>query len=322
MKTKVLSIILFAALTLFIGCSDGDDITNGMGTLKVQMTDAPFPHDLVAEANVTIFKIDARYKSEEMEMEMESESESETEDATTDTYEEDGHSSFITLMEDEKNINLLDLINGVTEDLVNTKVPVGTYDLIRVYVKGVNIVLVDGRTFDLKVPSGEQTGIKVFIKPGIVVNGELTSDLLLDFDVSKSFVPKGSRKDFTGITGFNFKPVIKACNKSTAGTLSGKVFTTNQEDLVVGLKGAQVDVYLAEELEPIPAEEPEPYRTTSTDEDGAYTVLGLEAGSYKVVVELDGYEMLTEEAVAVEIVAANKTIQDFELMVVDPVVLP
>jgi len=315
MKTKVLSIILFAALTVFIGCSDGDDITNGMGILKVQMTDAPFPHDLVAEANVTIFKIDARYKSEEMEMEMESESENETEDSTTDGYVEDGNSSFITLMEDEKNINLLDLINGVTEDLVNTKVPVGTYDLIRVYVKGVNIVLVDGRTFDLKVPSGEQTGIKVFIKPGIVVNGELTSDLLLDFDVSKSFVPKGSRKDFTGITGFNFKPVIKACNKSTAGTLSGKVFTTNQEDLDVGLEGAQVDVYLAKEQDPIPAEEPEPYRTTSTDEDGAYTVLGLDAGSYHIVVELDGYEMLPEEAVAVEIVEANKTIQDFELVI-------
>ncbi|MCK5441481.1 MAG: carboxypeptidase regulatory-like domain-containing protein, partial [Maribacter sp.] len=161
----------------------------------------------------------------------------------------------------------------------------------------------DGTTFDLTVPSGEQTGIKVFIKPGLVVEGGLTADLLLDFDVSKSFVPKGNINDFAGITGFNFKPVIKASNKSTAGTLSG-VVTTIQEEAAIGLEGAQIAVFAADTLN----------TTTFTDETGAYMVLGLDAGSYDVEVELEGYEMQTGEGI--EIIAANKTIQDFELVAI------
>ncbi len=286
MKIKSFAIALCATLVVFISCTDGDDSLSNMGRLIVQITDAPFPHDLVAEANVTIFKIDARQKEHEMEM-----------DSETD---EEENSPFIILMEEEVQINLLELTNGLTERLVNTDVPVGTYDLIRIYVKGVNIVLTDGTTFDLNVPSGEQTGIKIFIKPGLVVEGGLTADLLLDFDVGKSFVPKGNRNDFTGITGFNFKPVIKACNKSTAGTLTG-VVATIQEEVAVGLEGAQIAVFAADTLN----------TTTFTDEAGAYMVLGLDAGSYDVEVELEGYEMQTAEGI--EITAANKTIQDFEL---------
>lgn len=289
MKIKNFAITLCATLVVFISCTDGDDSLSDMGRLIVQITDAPFPHDLVAEANVTIFKIDARQKEHEMEMDSEMDGEE--------------NSPFIILMEEEVQINLLELTNGLTERLVNTDVPVGTYDLIRIYVKGVNIILTDGTTFDLTVPSGEQTGIKVFIKPGLVVEGGLTADLLLDFDVSKSFVPKGGGSDFTGITGFNFKPVIKASNNSTAGTLSGLV-TTIQEEVAVGLEGAQVAVFAADTLN----------TTTFTDETGAYMVLGLDAGSYDVEVELEGYEMQTAEGI--EITAANKTIQDFELVAI------
>lgn len=297
MKIKSFVLVLFAALAVFMGCTDSDDSHGDMGKLIVQITDAPFPHDLVAEANVTIFKIDARQKDHEMEMDTEEEEESDSE------TEGEDNSPFIILMEEEVQINLLELTNGLTEQLVNTDVPVGTYDLIRIYVKGINIVLTDGTTFDLNVPSGEQTGIKVFIKPGIVVEGGLTADLLLDFDVSKSFVPRGNKNDFAGITGFNFKPVIKACNKSTSGTLAGLV-TTIQEEVALGLEGAQVAIFAADTLN----------TTTFTDETGAYMVLGLTEGTYDVEVELEGYGMQTVEDI--EITAANKTIQDFELTAV------
>jgi len=297
MKIKNLFIALFASLFFFMSCSDGDDSQNEMGKITVQLTDAPFPHDLVAEANVVVFKVDARNKDGMMEMEDEMEGESDSND------EENDNSPFVTLMEEEIKVNLLELINGNTETLVNTAVPVGTYDLIRVYVKGVSIVLTDGTTFDLKVPSGEQTGIKVFIKPGLVVSGGLSADLILDFDVSKSFIPKGNGKDFSGITGFNFKPVIKACNKSTSGTLSGLIYTT-QEETQVALEGAPVEIYAADTLN----------TTTYSDEMGAYKVLGLTAGTYDVVVALDGYEMNTAEGI--QISAANTTTQDFEMIAI------
>ena len=289
MKTRSLFVLLLTTLALVFSCSDENDLGNQTGKLVVQLTDAPFPHDLVAEAKVTIFKIEARYKKDALESDMEAMEEGET-------------SPFIVLMEEEIQVNLLELTNGVTETLLNTEVPVGTYDLIRVYVKGVNIVLTNGATFDLKVPSGEQTGIKIFIKPGLIVNGGLTAELLLDFDVSKSFVAKGNRD---AISGFNFKPVIKACNKSTTGTLMGLV-TESVEDVVVGVEGAQVAIYADDILS----------TTTFTDVDGGYMIMGLDAGYYRVEVEKEGYEMQAIEDI--EIMVANKTVKNFELTVVAP----
>ena len=293
MKIKLFTIALFV-VTVLVSCTDNDDKNSDYGRLSVNLTDAPFPHDLVAEANVTIFKIDARYKGD-MDIN------SELEDNLDSSMTAEEKSSFVVLMEDEMEVNLLELTNGVTKNLVDLDVPVGIYDLVRVYVKGVNVVLTDGSTFDLKVPSGEQTGIKIFIKPGLVVEGGLSADLLLDFDVSKSFVAKGGGSKFENITGFNFKPVIKACNMSTAGTLSGKV-TTLQEEVAVGLEGAQVAVFAADTLN----------TTTFTDADGKYMVMGLMAGSYDVEVELSTYQK--ESITDIEIVAGNTTSQDFILV--------
>ena len=287
MKIKLFAIALLVVFTVFISCTDNDDKNSDYGRLSVNLTDAPFPHDLVAEANVTIFKIEARYKGD---MVLNSEVDNDS-DSSVDIKEE---SSFIVLMEEEMEVNLLDLTNGVTKNLADLDVPVGTYDLVRVYVKGVNVVLTDGSTYDLKVPSGEETGIKIFIKPGLVVNGGLSADLLLDFDVSKSFVAKGGGS----ITGFNFKPVIKACNLSSAGTLAGMV--TTLQDL--GLEGAQVAIFAADTLN----------TTTFTDADGIYMVMGLLAGTYDVEVELDTYQKQT--FADIEVVAGNKTYQDFILV--------
>ena len=291
MKFNILSIVSIAFSALFISCSDNADSTSDYGKLSVQLTDAPFPHDLVAEANVTIFKVDARYKGDLHLGEH-------AIDSVETTIETDQGKPFIVLMENEVQVNLLELTNGVTETLVDVDVPVGTYDLIRVYVKGINVVLTNGMTYHLNIPSGSQTGIKIFIKPGLAVHGGLTSDLLLDFDVSKSFVAKGGGQD---ITGFNFKPVIKASNLSTAGTLIGNI-TAVEQDSIIGIEGAQIAVFVSDTLN----------TTTFSDVDGGYMIMGLDTGSYTIEVEKEGYLMQTAEEVQIN--AANKTVQDFELI--------
>lgn len=281
MKLKLVFTSILSMIFLLFGCSDNNDTANGStGTLSIQLTDAPFLYDMVAEANVTIFKIDARYKGA----------------VETDSVSADGN-SFITLSEEEVPINLLELTNGITENLVNLEVPAGTYDLVRVYVKGVNVILNDGTVYDLNVPSGEQTGIKVFIQPGLVVQGGLSSDLLLDFDVSKSFVAKGGRNN---LSGFNFKPVIKASNLATAGTLKGLV-TTTEDNISVGLEGAQVSVIVADTIN----------TTTFSDIDGRFVIMGLQEGSYDLLVALEGYTSERKEGIA--IVASNNTTQDVVL---------
>ena len=294
MKTRFMLGLLVSASLIFINCSEDSTTApgDGEGTLTIRLTDAPFPYDLVAEANVTVFKVEARRADYEED--------TETMDSMDDQEENEEGSPFITLMEEEIPVNLLTLVNGSTAMLANVEVPEGIYDLVRVYVRGVNVVLKDGRTFDLKVPSGEQTGIKVFIKPGIQVAGGLSADLLLDFDVSKSFVAKGNIKSAAGIKGFNFKPVIKASNLSTAGSLIGTV-TSLEEEMETALEGAQISVFAADTLN----------TTGFTDMAGNYTIMGLDAGNYRVLAELEGF--VSSDTLEVSILAGNNTIQDFVL---------
>ena len=288
MKIRYSSLLVLFFSILIFSCTDSNDLPNEYGRLTVKLTDAPFPHDLVAEANVTIFKIDARYKGD-VEID-----DSDIEDNGSSVESDDDDSSFVVLMENEVRVNLLDLTNGITENLLDTDVPVGSYDLFRVYVTGVNVVLTNGTTYELKVPSGSQSGIKIFIAPELVVKGGLSADLLLDFDVSRSFVAKGGTKDLASITGFNFKPVIKASNLSTAGTLAG-VVTEISEEVSLGIEGVQVAVFDGDTQ----------ITSTFTDEDGSYMIMGLEAGSYTVQIEKEGYGLQTFSDI--EINAANRT---------------
>ncbi|WP_297797617.1 DUF4382 domain-containing protein [uncultured Eudoraea sp.] len=275
---------LFSSILLFIGCSDyGNELQYvKYGKISVKLTDAPFPYDFIDEANVTIYKIETRIKNLD-------ESKGDQDD-----------SNFEVLYEGEQKVNLLTLTNGVTMAMGEAEVPVGSYDLVRVYIKEGSVVLKDGTTFDLKVPSGEQTGIKVFVKPAIEVFSSLSSDLLLDIDVSKSFIAIGNIESMSGITGFNFKPVIRASNMSIAGSLAGRV-TTLVEDVETGLYGVQISVWDGEEH----------ITSTSTDESGNYMVLGLDEGTYTILAEAMEYNTNIKEDVA--ILAANKTTLDFEM---------
>jgi len=239
----------------------------------VKMTDEPFPVGLLEEANVTIGKVEARRSSE------------------------DQGSPFRVLSEEDISLNLLELTNGITATLADLEVPAGEYDLVRLYVEEASVVMVDGRIFDLKVPSGAQTGIKVFIDPVIEVSGGITSELLLDFDVSRSFKVQGNINTPAGINGFIFTPVIKATNLSTSGRLTGTVTGENDE----GLQGAQITVYAADTLN----------TRTFTGEGGHYTVLGLQSGSYDVEANLGEYQQQMEQEVI--ITSGNETIVDFEL---------
>ena len=312
MKTRHFLSIALAAIFALLGCSDNNDSNSAMGKLTVLLTDAPFPTDLVSEANVTVYKIEARYKgSAQVAEDMEGTMEEETglgseEDSSADMengMEVDESAKFITLMETEFDINLLDLTNGVTVKLAELEVPEGAYDLLRIYVKGVNVVLTDGSSFELQVPSGSQTGIKIFIKPALMVMGGLSADLLLDFDVCRSFVAKGGSNDLEGIKGFNFKPVIKASNLSTSGTLKGTVSSLQEDESLLGLEGVTVSILNADGSE----------NTTSiTDETGGYMVMGLMADTYTVVLERDGYISQTIEGVNISV--GNNTILDASMV--------
>lgn len=278
MKSLKYILLILSSILAFSACSDTANVdSNQTGTLSVTLTDAPFPIDLVSEANVTITKIDIRNKD------------SETEGA-------EDEESFITLTETEQSFNLLDLQNGVKTSLVDLEIEAGTYDLVRLYVSEASVVLNDETTYDLTVPSGAQTGIKVFIEPNIEVAGGLSSELLLDFEVAGSFVVQGDMNSIDGINGFIFKPTIKAVNTSTAGRIEGFVTDTSGNPL----ENAEVLVFTDSDTS-----------QAFTEPNGFYSIISLDAQTYTVEATATDTETLTVPDV--EITAANSTSLDLEL---------
>jgi len=260
---------LGAGLLIFGGCQVTEE---SHGTLKVSITDAPFPIEIIEEANVTITKVEVRMKSD-------------TSDAT-----------FTTLMEESRDINLLDLRNGVVSELLEMEMPAGTYDLIRVYVENASLKIIDGETYEVKVPSGSQTGIKIFIQPELRIEGGLTSEVLLDFNLEKSFVVRGNPMTPAGIKGFNFKPVIRAVNNSTAGSVEGMVSDTASAVL------ANAAVWIAQDST---------IASAFTDSTGYYAIPGIPEGFYSLYSSKENYDTVMYENV--EIVAGNRIDMDFVL---------
>jgi len=261
--------LLTIVILVLTGCQKTDKETTGR--LVVHITDAPFPIDLIEEATVTVTKVEVRN------------------DAESDEH------PFITIFEGSRVFNLLELRNGVMEELVDVEVPAGSYNLIRIYVENARIAVKGHESYSVKVPSGSQTGIKMFIKPSLQVQGGLTSEVILDFNLDKSFVLKGNMDSPAGIKGFNFKPVIRAVNKTTTGTIQGVVTDGDKNPL----PSVTVSIMLDELV------------TTSTEEDGSYALSGIPAGIYSITAEDENYTSLTIDEV--EVVAGNKTVQDFVL---------
>jgi len=278
-KNKLTTGLIILAIMTVVSCQKNDGNEN-YGTLKISITDAPFPIEYIEEANVVITKVEIRTKS----------------DHNGYPYDDDNGYPFMTLLEDTLEYNLLELRNGITAELLELDIPAGSYDLLRLYVEEASIVIKDHGTYDMKVPSGAQTGIKIFIDPDMRVQGGLTSELLLDFNLEKSFVLKGNMNSPAGIIGFNFKPVIRAVNNSTAGVVQGFVSDTS----AVVLKDASVWIMADTTI-----------ATAFTDSTGFYALPGIPEGYYSLYATKQNFDTVMYEDV--EVVPANLTVKNFEL---------
>ncbi|MCI0696586.1 DUF4382 domain-containing protein [candidate division KSB1 bacterium] len=280
MKKLNSCVMISLIFVLLAGCQKNSTTgsNNGAeGSLVVRITDGPFPISLVDEANVTISKIEIRKANEN-----------------------EGF-PFITVSDDTHKLNLINLRNAITQDLPEVKIPVGTYNLVRLYVADASIVVGDKleeeeQVYDLTVPSGAETGIKIFIDPPITIESGLTSELLLDFDLSKSFEVQGDPNTPAGINGFHFDPVIRAVNNMTTGRILGVVTDT--------ASGALADAQVWVEQQSVIA-------STFTSSEGLYALMGLPAGTYSAYATKAGYD--TVAVSNVDVVAGNRTPINFAL---------
>ncbi len=274
MRKTILTMLAAVAIILAPSCNKSDFDGAGAGRLVVNVTDAPFPIDIIESAEVTINKVEIRKVGDGVD---------------------DGN-PFIVISEDTFTFNLLELRNGVVAEFLDLEIPEGTYDLIRLYVDEASLKVKDGGDYNVKVPSGAQTGIKIFIENGITVSGGLTSELLLDFDLSRSFVLQGNPYTPAGIKGFIFKPVIRAVNNSTAGRIEGVVSDTAKVKLIGASVWMKQDTIIS---------------TAFTDSLGHYAFIGVPAGTYSLHATKQYFDTIS--FADVKVYAANSTVRNFTL---------
>jgi len=189
-------------------------------------------------------------------------------------------------------VNLLELQNSATMLLAEAEIEAGSYSQLRLIVESASVELIDGYTFvggdtvmDLRVPSGAQTGIKLNLGAGDdegdgpleIGSGEMV--LVIDFDVSRSFVIQGNPETPAGIKSMSFKPTLRVVVQDVAGSISGTVSTVVDSTRVDSLTvtAEPVDDGALEEYQTQTA-------TTMTAGDGTYTLPFLVPGTYAVIV--------------------------------------
>jgi hypothetical protein len=195
MKQIVLLFLCIAMLTfLFFGCEeDATGLEPGMARLNVYMTDAAALYDSV---NITFSQVSAHIDSQ-----------------------------WIMVTGDPVTVDLLKWTNGNKLLIGSADVPAGKYTQVRIIIDDAEIG-VHGEVFPLKVPSGAQTGLK--FGPEFTIEEGSLYEIVFDFDVNRSIVVNGPKKD---PKGYKLKPHMRMIASAIAGSISGVV--TNPKDVPV-----------------------------------------------------------------------------------------
>ncbi len=310
LKIRFIGIAFFVILAgIFAGCQETDeaeamrDIAPGNGYVVIKLTDAPFPADLVAEANITIDRIQFLATTEDDDLT--------DDDLTDDGLTDDGlgedtegeennespDSKFVVEFEEPVTFNLLELSNGVTTILAENEIPAGYYNEIRLHIIESGIVLTDETRFDLKIPSGSSSGLKIKLHPSLHIEDNGFAEVLLDIDVSRSFIVRGNLQKGK-INGFIFKPVVRAI--INAPTESGEIAGKVSDNAGAWLENALVTLKSGEEV----------ITTALTNNEGFYAMIGIAPGEYTLVCEKETYEPVIA---TITVEAGKATEQNFVL---------
>ena len=194
--------------TLAAACGGSDTGANMTGpqngTLRMSLTDSPFPTDSVKSVNVFVVRVDGRTAP----------ADSAAADSAT-TGDSASAGGWMTLSVPDTVVNLLAYQNGNTMALGSATLASGTYNGFRMIIDPTrsNVVLANGDTLTgtsspgIMFPSGSRSGIKINLSSPVTITAGGTASMLLDFQVGNSFVVRGSTILQNGLL---FTPVIQA----------------------------------------------------------------------------------------------------------------
>ena len=188
MKGRLFWCVAIALLSAFGGCQE-DDTTgpgdaSGTGILVIRLTDAPAAYDAV---NIAVDSVRVHVDSA------------------------DSISGWHTISRSPAMYDLLQYMGGRDTIIAEGDIPAGYYTQLRLYIGAGSNVVVDGVTYDLEIPSGSQSGLKLNIQA--VITEGVKYELVLDFDASRSIV-------VTGNSRYQLKPVIKTLATAVSGSLT------------------------------------------------------------------------------------------------------
>ena len=274
--TSLMSVGVAVCATALVACSgDSNTAPAASASLNVAITDAPFPFDAVARADIYVVRIDAKIAdadSAEAESGKDNDSNSNTDPAK----------DWVTLATPNAAINLLDLQGGKVANLGQTTLPTGTYQGFRIIIDASksSITLKNGTTLSganggIKFPSAARSGIKIKLdKPiSLVANG---TQMVIDFDLGKSFVLRGNSLSNNGLL---FKPVVRGVARDITGGISGTVHDSTATGAAVN--GASVEILKAGSVLTDTVSS-DVIATTKSDSTGAYSVQFLLPATYAV----------------------------------------
>jgi hypothetical protein len=268
---------MVAALTLGLavaGCGDSTG-PDAPATFKVMLTDGPAEY--VASANVEIGEVWAIQAG----------------------------GPPILLSSDGGSYNLLELQNGVMAELATAELDASIRILqLRLHVESADVTLGDdgagteyefasgGKTQDLFIPSGAQSGIKINLRSvdgnedgaGVdLVPGE-TILAVVDMDVEQNFVFTGDTSDPTMLPDVLFTPLLRATVEDVAGSISGTITYPTSATPDEDGEYADIDAVLDLDNSTVPVEEMETKTASAVADpvDGTYTIYFLSPGTYDV----------------------------------------
>jgi hypothetical protein len=189
------SLTFLLPLALFAGCAS-DTSEGKVGEMNILLTDAPGDFEKVP---IEIEGVQAHLVGEKVANPQAYRQASQQQQALgNDENAPAEQGQWIDIMLAKKNVDLLKLQNGVQENIGQANIPSGFYNQLRLLLKKAQVV-VNQQVYDLTIPSGETSGLKIMYK--FEVTSGQAHELTLDFDAKESIKAQGG--------GYQFNPVIQ-----------------------------------------------------------------------------------------------------------------